>query len=254
MTAWVAVLLVAAAAVVPRTGVGDEPGRTMALIVNKTSVELRHGDLSVKNSPGVLTTRWAGPFGSFASDGLNMPLAEIRVDADTDTEKRVRLVSPVQHSRVKGARSAVFTIVLSARAGVPGIALQARMTNVGKYPADGHYFYRLAGLKFPYYYDSDGWQSARQPDIPAADWYYLPSANTTGGYGLVAGNGVKPRINTLYPRQDWQAVGLYFLPGDPQRSIQPGATAVVEFLIFPATSPGEVQARVETIRAAARAR
>lgn len=225
---------------------GEETNKPFALKAGKDYVELINGDMRVKTSPGRLTTQIIGPFGNFASEGMTMPLAEIKVETDTAVEKKVSLVSTVQNSNSKGARSAVFTITLAVRTNFPGLELKALMKNVGEYAADGHFFYRLAGIKFPYYYDKDGWQSAGKPDFSETDWLFLPSAGTLGGYGLIPLNRKKSQLVTIYPREDWQPVGLYFT--SPSRSqIKPGETFTLGFLIFPATSSWQVQDHMQAM-------
>ena len=219
---------------------GEETGRRFALEVKKDHVKLINGEMSVRTSPGKLTTYFTGPFGNFGSYGFRYPLAEIKVEADTDEEKSVALISQVQHRKSKGGRSAVFTLKLTARANSPVIELRAMMKNAGEYPAYGYFYYRLVGLKFPYYYDAEGWQYAGKPAIPVTDWLFLPSANTTGGYGLIPFNRKNVKITTLYPRGDWQKVGLYFSPEKKLLNIKPGETFSMGFMIFPAISQWQV--------------
>ncbi len=215
----------------------SEPAhRALALEVAADHVTLACGDMSVRTSPGRLQTHVRGPFGHFGTDGLNLPLGEIRVEQDTVAIKTVSLVSKVEGPRPQG----VMTLRMTARADAPGIELRVSKQNAGDQPIRAHFFFRLTGLKFPYYHDPDGWQYAGKPDLPAADWLFLPSANSAGGYGLIPLYSQASRIGTLYPRKDWQAVGLYFIPrGSHQMS--PGETRSVGFIIFPATSPWGVE-------------
>ena len=71
-----------------------EPDQRFALVVKKDQVELINGAMRVKTTPNELTTSFSGPFGNFPSYGFNYPLAEIKVESDTDEEKSVALIFP----------------------------------------------------------------------------------------------------------------------------------------------------------------
>lgn len=104
---------------------GAGPGHSFDLDVQKDRVKLVNRDLIVTTVAGRLTAGLHGPFGRFASYGFDYPLADIRVEADTDRRKEVHLVSSVCHTTNKGGRSAIFTLVLTAEASSPGVTLRA---------------------------------------------------------------------------------------------------------------------------------
>ncbi len=211
----------------------------LILDIKKDYVRLTNGKMKAWNIPGKLITYFSGPYGYFGSSGFNYPLDKIIIEKNTDQEKKVSFISKIQRTKSKGGRSAVFIITLSANAKSPGVELKAEIKNVGKYPSFGYFYYRFAGLKFPYYDNPNGWQCARRKKIPVPEWFFLPSANKNGGYGLIPFDPENIKITTLYPRSDWMPVGFCF-SHRKKRQLKPGETSMLGFRIFPAISKWEV--------------
>lgn len=214
----------------------DHSEAALALVVNNDQIKLVNGDMSVTTSPGMLSATFAGPYGNFSGYGFHHPLKEINVDADTAEKKRVSLVG--QDDNFK------YTLTLTARANSPGIEVSARSLNSGEYAGNRSCHYGLTKLKFPYYYDANGWQSAAKATLPRIEWLYLPSANTSGGYGLIPFNPETLRISTYFSRQaNWEDVGL--IVGARKRSVKPGETVAIAFSLFPANSRWQVLEQYE---------
>ncbi len=229
-----------ALAVLP--ALGGEGEKPFTLKVQDKQATLINGALRASVGPGSINAGFAGPFGNFGGYGLNLPPEQITVLADTDAEKSVAMQAQDGPCRI--------TLTLTAVKDSPAIELQAARQNLSEYAVLRHFYYRLVGFKFPYYYDANGWQYAGAPQLPASAWMFFPSANTNGGYGLIQLNPGGSKITTIWPRGDWQAVGPYFSPDGP-RMLPAGATATIGFRIFPANSQEQTAALAGQAAAAA---
>lgn len=224
------ILIALALATIPAWSGAGEP---FTLQAQDKQATLVNGALRASVGPGGMNAAFTGPYGTFSGYGLNFPPEKTTVLADTDTKKSVAMQAQDGPCRI--------TLTLTAEKSSPAIELQVTRQNLSEYEVRRHFYYRLVGFKFPYYYDANGWQYAGVPQLPTSAWIFFPSANTKGGYGLIPLNPGGSRITTIWPRDDWQAVGPYFSPDGP-RMLPPGATAMIGFRIFPADSQEQTAA------------
>ena len=211
---------------------GEETNKSFSLEVENNRVVLINGEMKVWTDSGKMMARFSGPYGIIACDGFRWNLDKILVKTDNLEEKEVSLFSKVQ---TKGDNSTLYVLQLKAKKNSPAIELKAIQRNIGNTLVKKGFYYRATCIKFPYYYDKYGFQYAAKPGIELMDWLFFPSANTRGGYVLVPFNKRNVKLTTIFPRADWQAVGLYFNRVS-YKPLRPGKSFMKGFAVFPASS------------------